>query len=166
MSNKLIEIFKEIRDVPYKIPLSFTEPNNCCSGKNARLLSELRKLGYEARWRVCRFAWGILRLPQEVNSLPHDDLSTHAYLEVKLDREWKIVDATWDSALSDILPVMEWDGISNTKVAVESIEMFSLERSEEIMRSENEKIFFEDMERNGIFYKAFNDWLERVRLLK
>lgn len=97
------EIFNKVRDIPYRIPLSINEKDNCCSGKHTLLLQELTKLGYECRYKVCSFNWDTLALPDKLFALPHENKSTHVFLEVKIDNDWKTVDATWDKGLSQYL---------------------------------------------------------------
>lgn len=163
MNKKLaIEKFEQIRDIPYRIPLSANEKNDCCSGKHVLLSKELTNLGYNCRYKVCTFKRSSLNLPRELLNLPHEVESTHVFLEVKIDSIWKIVDATWDRPLSKILPVNTWDGISDTQIAVPVIETFSIERSHEIMTADINSTE-EDLRNNGIFYKGFNEYLESVR---
>lgn len=102
-------------------------------------------------------------LPVELMRVPHENESTHAFLEVSMNGRWMIVDATWDSALKDVLSINDWDGVSDTSVAVSVIELFSLERSKQIMEIENLDETKKDLEKNGDFYGAFNEWLKSVR---
>lgn len=164
MNKKLaIEKFEQIRDIPYRIPLGLNEIDDCCSGKHLSLSIELQKLGYKCKYKVCAFKWSDLKLPEELLATPHEDTSTHVYLEVEIDNVWKVVDATWDSHLSKILPVNTWDGESDTKIAVPALETFSDEKSRFIMDSENQSSIESDLKTNGEFYKKFNDWLESKR---
>ncbi len=162
-TQKAVEYFNEIRDIPYSTPLSLQEANCCCTGKNLLLLNKLRGIGYDARWRVCSFKWSELDSPEEVTTAPHEDESTHAYLEFFVDGAWRVVDATWDSPLKGYLPVTGWDGISATPIGVNPIEIFSPEKSDEIMSMPPEHGFAEDIEKNGKFYQALNNWLLSLR---
>lgn len=165
MSNEsLISIFKAIRDIPYRIPLSAEESDECCSGKAKRLLEALKAAGVEARYRVVTFRWSDLKLPSSVVAVHHEDESTHVYLEVKIGDGWKNVDPTWDTGVRSILPVNDWDGVSDTTIAVPVRETYSAEKSADIMaHSADSNEIMRDREKNGAFYKAFNDWLESVR---
>lgn len=162
-TQKAINHFYDIREIPYSIPLSLQEQNKCCSGKNLLLLNALKDSGYDVRWRVCSFRWSGLDLPEEVTAFPHEDESTHAYLEFMKDGEWRVVDATWDSHLKGYLPVVEWDGIAATAIGVHPVEIFSPEKSDEIMGMPAEYSFAEDVEKNGQFYQALNNWLSELR---
>lgn len=158
-----VSIFNSIRDVPYRISLKWDEEDNCCSGKHAKLLALLTKHGYRARYRVCVFLWSSLNLPEELEKIPHDDDCTHTYLEIHLNNEWKILDATWDSGLRNIFHVNEWDGKSDTEIAVKQTKIFTPEKSLEIVNNQNKELIEKDLKINGKFYEAFNEWLEKNR---
>jgi hypothetical protein len=163
MPLHLPEIFSQIRDIPYRIPLASQETDFSCTGKHKLLKSILEEAGFKVRWRVCTFKWSGIELPVEVSETRHDDDSSHAYLEVLIDDDWKTVDATWDAPLSQILPVSEWDGRSGTQVAVKPLSTYSPEKSADIIEGESADVIDKDLERNGELYAAFNDWLERER---
>ncbi len=156
-------LFQEIRDIPYRIPLSLAEVDDCCSGKHRRLKAELEAHGLVVQWQVCRFRWSELSLPQVLLDIPHEDDSTHVYLRVLINDTWIDLDATWDAGLRTILPVNDWDGVSSTSIAVLEIERFSLEKSAEIMEEETPQEVEKDLKRNGAFYHVFNAWLAEVR---
>ena len=161
----IIEEFKKVRDIPYRIPLSPQEPDNFCSGKSERLFKIFEEVGYEVRYIVCTFHWSDMRLPAKVQEIAHEDKCTHSYLEVKIGDEWIKVDATWDKELKSVFNVNDWNGKSHTKVAVPVKECFSSEESAEIMqKGTTEEATKEDRQKNGEFYKAFNDWLAEIRI--
>ncbi len=62
-----------------------------------------------------------------------------------------------------MFPISEWDGVSDTVIAVPVTETYSPEKSAEIMNTISPELFEEDMKVNGKFYRAFNAWLEIVR---
>ncbi|OGY99773.1 MAG: hypothetical protein A2945_02135 [Candidatus Liptonbacteria bacterium RIFCSPLOWO2_01_FULL_52_25] len=161
----IVQEFEKIRDIPYRIPLSTTERDDCCSGKSEQLLKILKVAGHGARYRVCTFRWSDLNLPNWVEQVPHENECTHTYIEILLDGEWKIVDATWDRGLKNIFAVNNnWDGRSNTEVAVPVRKLFSPKQSAEYMkRSATTDAIAEDLKKNGKFYEAFNRWLETKR---
>jgi hypothetical protein len=92
----IVKEFINIRDIPYRIPLSLEEPDECCSGKADRLFNILKSAGYNVRHRLCTFKWNSLNLPKKLQNILHDNDSSHTFLEVEINGEWKIVDATWD----------------------------------------------------------------------
>lgn len=163
--HELAKQFEEIRDIPYKISLSWEEEVNddkSCTGKNGALMNFLTKHGYEIRWRVCAFRWSDLPLPAEIHAVPHNDDAAHAYLEIHISNVWRIVDATWDAGLNSILPVAIWDGAGDTDVAVPARETYSPEESTRIMQSDRSG-FDVDLEQNRNFYEALNRWFAAAR---
>lgn len=160
----IIEEFNKVRDIPYRIPLSLEEPDECCTGKADILFKELKKGGYNVRYRLCTFRWSSLALPKELQILPHEDDSSHTYLEIEINGEWKIVDATWDRGLKNLFIVNEWDGKSDTDIAVPCIECLSPEKSLEYIKNISAPgAIIADLKVNREFYEAFNKWLELNR---
>lgn len=158
-----INLFNKIRDITYRIPLDESEIDSSCSGKQILLFEGLTKLGYICRYRVCTFRWSDLNLPNKLLNVPHEDNSTHVFLEVKTqDNTWITVDTTWDKAISKVLHANTWDGESSTEIAVPPIEIYSVQKSHEIMSDEN--FDQNDVKINGDFYKEFNNWLESIRI--
>lgn len=165
-TKTLVDQFEQIRDLPYKISLSWDEEqvdDKSCTGKNKMLMSFLEENGYDVRWRICSFLWSGLDLPDHVQDIPHDNEATHAFLEVKLEGKWCVVDTTWDIGLSKVLPIATWDGKTSTKLAVPAKKYYNPEESVKFMQNENQKIFEEDMEKNKLFYQAINNWFEELR---
>jgi hypothetical protein len=160
---ELISVFNSIRDIPYRIPLKWEEEDNCCSGKSKKLFDLLTKKGYKVRYRVCIFLWSSLNLPPELKRISHSNNCTHTYLEINIDGDWKILDATWDVGLKKIFHINEWDGKSDTEIAVKPVKIFTPKRSLEIVSNQNEEIINKDLEINGKFYKCFNEWLDENR---
>ena len=160
--DELKHLFIQERDIPYCIPLSVAEVDYCCSGKHERLRNRFREAGYETQYRVCWFRWSDLALPEDVASVPHEDACSHVYLEVNIDGAWKVVDATWDPGLASALPVNEWEG--EMRVAVPATKTLSREESEAYMASLTSQDAQTDLEKHGKFYRALNEWFEKVRM--
>jgi len=165
--NKLEIITKEfnrVRDIPYRIALSPNEASDDCLAKAERLLKIFRDHNYEVRYRVCKIKWSDLNLPKNVTEKKHDDNCSHVYLEAKIFGEWKIVDATWDQGLKKILPVNEWNSRLDDKLAIPCREYLTPGESlEHIKKITTKKAIELDLKENGEFYKALNEWLEKVR---
>jgi len=158
----LISLFTSIRDIPYKIPMQWGGEDNCCSGKHEKLFNLLKK-EYEVRYRVCVFLWSSLKLPPELEKIPHDNDCTHIFLEIKIDGDWKILDATWDKGLKNLFHINEWDGKSDTEIAVKPTKIFTPQKSLEIVNNQSEEGINKDLKINGKFYKGFNKWLNKNR---
>lgn len=160
----IVEEFEKVRDIPFRIPLSLEEPDECCSGKADMLFKVFSEGGYNVRYRLCTFRWSSLNLPKELQDIPHDDDSSHTYLEIEINGKWKTIDATWDKGLRGLLTVNEWDGKADTKVAVQCIKCLSPEESlEYIKQTSTSEEIISDLKVNGKFYKAFNEWLKAYR---
>ena len=159
MNKEIIEKYNQIRDIPYSIPLSSKDKDFCCSGKNKMLKDYLESNGFKVRWRVCSFKWSKLGLPQNILALTEKDIDTHVYLEVLIKNNWTTVDATWDKGLRPIFKINDWDGESATDVAVPVEEVYSIDKSEQLMNKKNEE--YSNQEK--IFLKAVNNWLKKIR---
>ena len=159
----LISAFNSVRDIPYRIPLKWRQKDDCCSGKHKKLFNLFTRMGYPVRYRVCVFLWSNLNLPSELKKIPHDDDCTHVYLEINIKGKWKILDATWDKGLKNIFHVNEWDGKSDTEIAVKPIKIFTPQKSLKIASNQNKETIDNDLKINGDFYKSFNEWLEKMR---
>lgn len=157
-------LFETERDIPFRIPLSISEINNCCAGKNIRLKQALETLGIPVRSRICWFRWSDLKLPKELQDIPHTDESSHLYLEILINDKWFPLDASWDKGLSSILPVSFWSiPFGGTSVGVPAYKTLSPEESEAYMNSLTDEEAVEDLQKNGQFFEAFNAYLDGIR---
>lgn len=164
--NELIKKFNNIRDIPYSIPLSINEElenDKCCSWKAKMLKKILETNWYNVNYRICKFKWSDMNLPEKVIKVSHEDDSTHVYLEVEMN--WKIInlDSTWDRWLKSILEISEWDWENSTSIAVKQLWLLSVQKSNEIMTQSIEESTIEDLKINWKFYKALNEYFEEVR---
>ena len=160
----IISLFYSIRDIPYRIPLEWDEEDNCCSGKHEKLFNLLVEKNYKVRYRVCVFLWSDLNIPIKLEKISHDNDCTHTYLEIYLDGNWKILDATWDSGMENLFHINKWDGKSDTEIAVKPIKIFTPEESLRIVKNQDENLITRDLKINGKFYKALNEWLSKNRI--
>lgn len=163
-----IEIFNQVRDISYRIPLALDETEGKYGGSCLYKVELLKKLleteGLECRYRIGTFLWSQLNLPEEVMQAEHNDNAEHVWLEVCINNKWIILDPTWDIGLAKIFSINSWDGISDTKPAVKSIEILDVSTSADIMDFDNyEEAFLEDLSINGEFYKALNTYLDQIR---
>jgi len=162
--EEIIKEFEKIRDIPYRIALSPEESSDDCLGKANRLFNVLKKYGYEVRYRICKIKWSTISLPKEIAALPHSDDCSHAYLEVNIEGEWKIIDPTWDKGLKNIFHVNEWDGKSDNELAIASLGYLSPEESiNHIKNITTREAILSDLNESAEFYRALNNWLEKCR---
>ncbi len=156
--------FEHERNIPYRIPLSLQEVDDCCAGKHIRLRKVLESQGIPTRYRICWFKWSDTPIPQELCAIPHEDDCTHLYLEIKIDGVWRILDATWDPGVASVFPTSVLDdSLQSTRVGVPAYKTLSPEDSEEDMRNFTPEVVERDLKINGAFFRAFNEWLENIR---
>jgi len=164
----LIEIFHQVRNIPYRIPLSLDETEGEYGGSCLYKVELLKKLleaeGLECRYRIGIFLWSQLNLPEKIMKAKHNDRGEHVWLEVCINNKWIILDPSWDIGLAGIFSINSWDGISDTKPAVKPIEILDVSASADIMNFDNyEEAFLEDLAINGEFYKALNKYFDKIR---
>jgi len=71
-------------------------------------------------------------LPQRIKRISHDDDILYVYLQFKVGKKWKNLDATWDIGLKGILDINYWNGKSATKIAATPLKTYSAPESMEI----------------------------------
>ncbi len=160
---KIIKIFNSIRDIPYKIPLSFADKSVDCDKKHRKLYKSLEKEGIKVRFRVCVFLWSDLSIPKYILKIPHQDKCEHLYIEAFVNKKWITLDATWDIGLKNIFDVNIWDGKSNTNIGVKPIEIYKPQKNKKLLHNQTKENFLKDIRDSGKFYKTFNKWLETER---
>lgn len=160
-----IRLFKIVRDIPYYIAVG-NEQGYQCVTKPEILDRLLRTIGLKSRHIICEFRWKDLGLPKEILKLPHEDPETHEYLELWIPerKRWVKVDPNWDSRIQYLkIPISEWDGLNDTKLAVTPIETLSPEESTAFITQDTGREMEKYMERNREFFIALNKWLESIR---
>jgi arylamine N-acetyltransferase len=159
-----ISYFTFVRDIPFRLPLSIDEPAPYCVDKHVVLKTLLSSLGFKVRYALCRWLWSSLDMPESLKEIPHEDHAVHVYLEVynKEKARWMTVDATWDKGLAPKLPVSEWDGRSDTIIAVKPVESLKpIEIQEEFDKLKPR--IQQAIKVNGKFFEALNKWMESIR---
>lgn len=164
--DERIRLFKMVRDIPYYIAVNDGEQGYECVTKPEILSRLLRSIGLKTRDIVCYFKWDDLGLPKNILNVPHDDPETHGYIEVFIPEtnKWVKTDPNWDGRLEHSkLSIADWDGLTDTKLAVIPIKTLSPEEStvfnSQDIGAEREKY----MERNRKFFIALNKWLQSIR---
>ena len=155
--NDLIEAFEKVRDIPYRCPESVDEDDYRCWGKNRMLADDLRKLGYDVRFRVCRFSWEKQKLPIKLTSQAPSDIDYHPFLEIMLGDKWVVVDATLDT---DFSGHNVWDGISDCKISIKYNEILSVEESDANEKKED----FRKRDKSWLeFHKKVNEFFDKMK---
>lgn len=106
------QIFEEIQARPYGLSLAPNVPSNNCYYKGVELLQRLGVLGYAVRGRVGETFWDKNLIPEHVvNLILADLLTTHFYVEVMVDNEWRIVDPSFQPNLAKYgFYIGAWEG--------------------------------------------------------
>jgi len=161
-----IKLFKMVRDIPYYISLSEDVQGYECVTKPTMLDKLLQTLGLKSRHMLCEFKWEDLDLPEELLKLPHEDPEIHRFLEVFIPEtnKWIKVDPNWDSKIQHPgIPIAEWDGLNDTKLAVIPTKFYTVEESKKFIEQDigDERNTY--LLKNKDFFIAFNKWLDSKR---
>lgn len=177
-----IAIFNNIRDIPYMIVPELRDPikgpsgllaqgKGSCQPKHWLLAILFGKLNIPVKYATYVFSWddARIRYPAElkkiVKSLP---LSYHLACKANIDGDWILVDATYDTPLKKAgLPITEkWDGVSNTRCAVNALEEVLHDTVEERVAYEvTQKSSYTEADKAlyAEFVDKLNEWLDKVR---
>ena len=162
-----IAFFNFIRDIPYHIGLNDDDRNYNCVTKSEMLGQMLQGLGLKTRPIYCTFDWTETPLPEDLLNLPRDPGETHQFLQVFNPRtkNWMNVDPTWDKTLQKVgFPIAQWDGKSDTILAVKPHLIYSPEETLRVMAEENDPdISKQRIDKHTPFYRSINEWLQRHR---
>ncbi len=177
-----IAVFERVRDIPYRLIPALYDPAaaaegilqanaGSCTPKHFLLGRWFELLGYKVRYLTSVFDWDspALAFPDELRRLAErypDEY--HLCLQVSIDGQWRLVDATWDLGLRHLgFQVNEpWDGVSDTANAVEPLDTVVHATPKErdryasrhrTARSDGEKAVVER------FTMMFNRWLDDQR---
>lgn len=161
-NNFLSDSFILFRDIPYKIPNSISDIDCCCNWKHRLYKDFLEKKWLYVRYRVCSFLWSDLNIPWDILKLT-DDFSTHVYLEVFINWKWIDVDLTWDSLILKKFKINNWDWENNTQIAVTPKEIYSIEKSQEIMKNIDYIELDNYFSKNKLFITYLNNWIDTLR---
>lgn len=120
------KLFNLVRDIPYGLG-GDNDPYICfqnnladCSGKTNILFEGFTALGYKPRRLLMRCK--LRDFPPEVKFIP-DQIDYHHALEVNLNNNWIVVDATYDSPLTEKFAVNTWNGIDSVPLAEKPLTM-------------------------------------------
>lgn len=177
-----VAIFERVRDVPYRLIPALYDPSlamdavlqanaGSCTPKHFLLGRWLEMLGYDVRYVTSVFDWNVPELvfPDELRRLAkrYPD-EYHLCLQLHIEGEWRLVDATWDSGLQHLgFNVNEtWDGRSDTANAVEPLDTIMHGSPEQRDRYAGERRRARsDVEKATVerFTMQFNRWLDDQR---
>jgi|WetSurMetagenome_2_1015567.scaffolds.fasta_scaffold834809_2 hypothetical protein len=167
--KKIIDLYNKVQKIPYycfkeRDPDLLLEKNRgSCVEKNLFLGKEFKKLGISVKYVLIKFNWNDLPIPEKIikklqtGGFRNFFSTWHLALKIKIDRKWVFVDATWDPELekAGFPVVMNWDGKSDTKLAVIPKKIIEL-------MIKPPKIFIKKLGSEE-FFEALNKWLELQR---
>jgi hypothetical protein len=177
-----ISIFDHIRDIPYAVIPEIRNPvdgpqgllkgmKGSCTPKHFLLGRMFEMLQIPIKYVTYPFSWsaGPVAYPPELTKMAEVvPVDYHLACKARIENRWVVVDATWDRPLARVgFPINEsWDGVSDTKLAVESFD-------EIVHQSVQERVNFvqarkaswtpDDNAWREHFVDALNKWLEDVR---
>ena len=177
-----ISIFNHIRDIPYAVIPEIRNPvdgpqgllermKGSCSPKHFLLGRMFEMIGVPIKYVSYPFSWNVksVAYPLELRKLAEViPIEYHLACKASVEDRWVVVDATWDRPLARVgFPVNEsWDGASDTKLAVESLNEIVHKNAQDRMNFVQAKKSLwttDDNARTDRFTSAFNSWLEDVR---
>jgi len=177
-----IRVFEGVRDIPYEViprirtsrdgPRGILEMGRgSCTPKHFLLGRMFEAMGLGVRYVTYPFPWDQkgVDYPDELRRLAAKlPTEYHLAIHAEVEGRWARVDATWDLPLWKVgFPVnKEWDGASDTKIAVDYIEEVvhaSAEERDEYVQGKKSEWSPEDFERAGRFVEGLNAWLRQVR---
>ncbi len=157
--KKIIDLFEKVQALPYFFlerrdsRKLFEKKKGCCAEKVVWLGGKLKEISIPVKYYLIEFKWEELPIPDYIIRLRKKGYSYHLALKVKVKNKWIWVDPTWDPRLEKAgFPVTKnWDGESNTKLAVKTIKVKRFEPKESSIIKLEE------------FHISFNRYLEEVR---
>ncbi len=177
-----IAVFEHIRDIPYYIVPQVADPGEwaasmlnankgSCSPKHYLLGMLFNRMGLEVQYTSYVFRWDKqpINYPSELAELArYSPTGYHSACKAKIDAQWVLLDATWDSALSKagFAVNLNWDGKSQTKNAVAPLEEIihdSLQARLDFVSQKRSLYTPQEKEVYGKFIEKFNAWLESLR---
>ena len=180
--NARVSIFNRIRDVPYAVIPEINNPTDgpegllkrmkgSCLPKHYLLGRMFEMLRIPIQYVTYPFSWSIksVAYPPELRKLAETvPIEYHLACKARIENEWVDIDATWDRLLACVgFPVNEdWNGVSDTKLAVEPLDGIVHENAKErvsFVQTRKSSWTAEDHARAEFFTSALSNWLEEVR---
>ena len=180
--NARISIFDHIRDIPYAVIPEISNPvdgpqgllkgmKGSCTPKHFLLARMFEMLQIPIKYVTYPFSWNAesVAYPPELRKLAEVvPVDYHLACEARIENKWAVVDATWDRPLARVgFPINEsWDGVSDAKLAVESLDEIvhqSVQERVNFVQARKSSWTDDDNARTDRFVSALNNWLENVR---
>ncbi len=149
------QLFLAVRDMPYGIGTKSTDAS--CVAKTKLLGELLSRIGLECQVWKAVVSWNNTGMSAALLKLAPKRTVNHLFLKVFIPetKKWTTVDATWDDRFTGRLPVNNWDGLSDTKLAYPS------ERLELV--GPVDEFEFRNFDIEDPFTKQLNAWYQSLR---
>jgi hypothetical protein len=132
--------------------------------QKSKLLYQAFSKYYPTRYRACQFFLKDLNLPANILKKIKVDGGRHYYIEVYLNNQWIVLDASFDRYLQKLLPVNRWDGKNNTNISVNYTYILSPKKSEETAKVDfSIRKRVEETNLNKEFFKELNEIYKNIR---
>ncbi len=157
-----IEIFNNVRDLPFKIT---GKDSMYCSKKCTLLKRRLANIGIESKIMIGNFKWTDIALPKNIIQLINKDREQHAFLRVCIPetKKWVDVDPTWDNSLRDVFQISKWDGKNDT-ILMTKLSKIREHKKAKFLRRLYIRIKRKFIKENNYnFYVQLDNWLDSVR---
>lgn len=161
LEKEIIDLFERVQNIPF----GFSKDKAVCSEKHFFLAKEFKRLGIPVKFLLVKFSWKDLPISKEVEQAvdkQKNPFHWHVALKIKPRNKWIHLDATWDLGLKESgLPVVEqWDGKSDTKLAVKPIRIIEIPF---FMHGILEFIGKRVRDKHKGLQKALSKWIEQKR---
>ena len=171
--KQIVKFFEIVRDIPYGLytPISpentWRHKKGTCSTKNLILKDLYLAIGVPVRVWMCSFAfYPSEKFTDEMNGLLDPPIIVHhTFLKIELDGKWIIADATHDLFLKTFgFNVVEnWDGKSDTLLAVKAIDYFKVDDVNEFKHKIDSQLSQDERMRKRHFLELFFEWIDGLR---
>ena len=158
----IVQVFTQVRDIPYHCPESIDDTDHSCWGKHRILFQKMSALGVNVRFRVCDFRWTDQRIPIDITSKSPEKSDVHLYIEINVNKKWIILDCSHDSKLPSF---NEWAGKSDCKISVNYLKIYSPEESKKIEQKRRMK-FRDNFDKYKEFLILLNQHYIKLRSVR
>jgi len=172
----LIRIFERVRDIPYGVINSrnpedvYRKNKGTCSGKHLLLKELYLALGMQVKDVICFHLYEELPrnidYPLELRKILEENEGVpdfHNFIQIYINNNWITLDATFDKSLEGYFVVNEWDGKSDTKLSVNPLRFWELEKPLEFKVRMLNQLPLEIQKGRELFLKKFSEWIELLR---
>ncbi len=156
--SEAIAVFEEIQARPFNVSLVSGEPSNNCYFKGIELLQRIGEMGYAVRGRCGESYWDENIFGKNVIDLiPENLMTTHFYVEIYLNDEWRILDTSFQPSLAKYsLNIGSWE---NGTSCFPITKLYTQEEYQVYRQNWFDKEYQKDFFERGLpLWKALNIW--------